>query len=371
MFSFFSPPRHAYRPRSRSPRRDDRLDSYTTRTWRRRSPSPRPMAAGGKSAGGSGKDSITSSRLSSPRPFARPSDPYPDDHPRAMSGTFRSPRHRSPPQRDGFNARSHSPYDEPPYPSHSRSTTLPEETSADGTAYSRPQGDYRERGIPTGPANSFRETHISSPIGQSAPVSVSAHNRVGDAYQSSTSGYSGRGGFRGRGGLPDLRRDHLARDSGPPSAPRRGTSSGWGGTPSYGRGGQLREPYHRDLYYDPRGLSSARTFTHAPGGRGGSSTSLTTPRTQRFNTALQDITKVKDGGEKLPSFQDTSKADKLEEEAARLRKLIDEREMKKRQGLREWERLERENSSSALRTELAEEQLKSMNGEDGLSAAAF
>lgn len=104
---------------------------------------------------------------------------------------------------------------------------------------------------------------------------------------------------------------------------------------------------------------------------GGSSTSLTTPRTQRFNTALQDVAKIKEGGEKLPSLHDTSKADRLEEEAARLRKLIDDKESKKRQGLREWDRLEREMANSALRTEIAEEQLKSMNGEDGPSMAAF
>lgn len=81
--------------------------------------------------------------------------------------------------------------------------------------------------------------------------------------------------------------------------------------------------------------------------------------------------KIKEGGEKLPSLHDTTKADKLEEEAARLRKMIDDKEMKKRQGLREWERLERETSTAALRSELAEEHLRSLNGEDSVSAAAF
>lgn len=98
---------------------------------------------------------------------------------------------------------------------------------------------------------------------------------------------------------------------------------------------------------------------------------MTTPRTQRFNTHLADLPKIKDGGEKLPLPYDTGKADKLEEEAAKIRKMIDEKESKKRQGLREWENLEREASTAALRSELAEDHLRSLNGEDSVSAAAF
>lgn len=103
----------------------------------------------------------------------------------------------------------------------------------------------------------------------------------------------------------------------------------------------------------------------------GNATSLTTPRTQRFNQHLADIPKIKPGGEALPLPYETTKADKLEEEAARLRKMIDEKEMKKRQGLREWENLERESNTAALRSELAEEHLRSLNGEDSVGAAAF
>lgn len=51
--------------------------------------------------------------------------------------------------------------------------------------------------------------------------------------------------------------------------------------------------------------------------------------------------------------------------------MIDEKEVKKRQGLREWERLERETSTAALRSELADEHLKALSGEDSVSAAAF
>ncbi len=80
---------------------------------------------------------------------------------------------------------------------------------------------------------------------------------------------------------------------------------------------------------------------------------------------------IKEGGEKLPPLHETGKADKLEEEAARLRKMIDEKEAKKRQGLREWERLEREAGTAALKSELAEEHLRQLNGESEGMTAAF
>lgn len=72
----------------------------------------------------------------------------------------------------------------------------------------------------------------------------------------------------------------------------------------------------------------------------------------------------------MPALYDSSKADKLEEEAAKIRKMIDEREVKKRQGLREWEGLERESGTAALRSELAEQHLKTLNGEGEASGAA-
>ena len=109
-----------------------------------------------------------------------------------------------------------------------------------------------------------------------------------------------------------------------------------------------------------------------PGGyRSSNSTSTTYPRTQRFNQHLEDLPTIKEGGQRLPPLHDTAKADKLEEEAARLRKMIDEKESKKRQGLREWDKLERESATAALKSELAEEHLRELNGENEGTAAAF
>lgn len=71
----------------------------------------------------------------------------------------------------------------------------------------------------------------------------------------------------------------------------------------------------------------------------------------------------------MPPLHETGKADKLEEEAARLRKAIDDKEIKKRSGLREWNKLEREAGTAALKSDLAEEHLRSLNGEaEGVGA---
>lgn len=67
---------------------------------------------------------------------------------------------------------------------------------------------------------------------------------------------------------------------------------------------------------------------------------------------------------------DRTRLDKLQEEAEKLRKAIEEKEAKKRRGLREWDRLSRETETAALRSRLAEESLRAASGE-AESAAAF
>jgi hypothetical protein len=53
-----------------------------------------------------------------------------------------------------------------------------------------------------------------------------------------------------------------------------------------------------------------------------------------------------------------AKVKRLEEEAERLRKIIEDKEREKRAVVGEWERLEGENDVARLRTELAEESLR-------------
>lgn len=59
-----------------------------------------------------------------------------------------------------------------------------------------------------------------------------------------------------------------------------------------------------------------------------------------------------------PLAPNAAKLKRLEEEAEKLRKALEEKERNTRQGLREWERLEGESETAKLRTELAEEGLR-------------
>lgn len=66
------------------------------------------------------------------------------------------------------------------------------------------------------------------------------------------------------------------------------------------------------------------------------------------------------GGRKIPvkAPPNAAKVKRLEEDAERLRRIIDEKERVKMAKLKEWERLEAECESAKLRTELAEEGLR-------------
>jgi hypothetical protein len=68
-----------------------------------------------------------------------------------------------------------------------------------------------------------------------------------------------------------------------------------------------------------------------------------------------------------------TKMHKLEDEADKLRKEIAEKETKKRKALREWDRLQRESELAGLRTRLADESLRKLEGDgiEGGSGAAF
>jgi hypothetical protein len=57
-------------------------------------------------------------------------------------------------------------------------------------------------------------------------------------------------------------------------------------------------------------------------------------------------------------LNNVAKVKRLEEEAERLRKIIEDKEREKRAVVGEWERLEGENDVARLRTELAEESLR-------------
>jgi hypothetical protein len=119
----------------------------------------------------------------------------------------------------------------------------------------------------------------------------------------------------------------------------------------------------------PRGGGSG---SFAPPFRGSSnSTSTTYPRTQRFRDHLTDLPKEIPGGQRAPELFDKSKINKLEEEAQRLRDLINQKEQQKRASLREWSNLEREATNAALKGDLAEQQLRELTGDGETGGAAF
>ena len=257
-----------------------------------------------------------------------------------------------------------SPYherDERDYPSRERDVPIrPRETPPTGPRSEReyaiggapPTGpaSYRNdqnfsRAPPTGPSSrNYPSPAISPPVGPGShqpPAYPRSSNPVLAAPTRPRGG--GRGGYGG-----ESYRDF---SGGPPS--RRGS---WGG----GRGGFHGGP--------PNG---GRGGGYAPPFRGSSnSTSTTYPRTIRFNH-LADLPKEVPGGQKAPELYDKSKIAKLEEEARRLRELIDAKETVKRQKLREWEQLDHDANNAALRSELAEQQLRALTEDESTKGAAF
>lgn len=242
---------------------------------------------------------------------------------------------------------------------------------------------------------------MSPPTGPAAtPMSMSAHNRPSSMTPAmpGSGPYPPRGGMRGghpyresRGPPPHEYRDY---PSGPP--PVRHTSTSWSATgyrsshppPSpMSHGGPRGGPSPHDSSYHQPGPGSKPPHSYAPPFRGSSnSTSTTYPRTQRFSQgqplsapsksshpsehpALSGMPDFIEGGKLEEKPYDDTRLRKLEEEAERLRKVIEEKQQRKRQSVREWDRLERESSTAGLRSELAEGSLKGLGGDEADTAA--
>ena len=80
------------------------------------------------------------------------------------------------------------------------------------------------------------------------------------------------------------------------------------------------------------------------------------------------------GGRAQPSGIERSVAErlaKLQADQKRLEAELAEKLEKKRAGLRNWDKLERESAREGLKSELAEQQVRVMAGEGGLGGAAF
>lgn len=408
-----------YRMRSRSPpARIERVDPRTIDDWRRpRSPSPphgytRPDYMDVDQ----GRDSVATSRRSSP-----------PVHPSRVASMQPAMDERAsrPPPRDPYDSReSYRPRSPEPV---RRRDSLPRREFADGgyagvdDRIPPPREPHRAddvpppRAPPSGPAG-YRapSSTMAPPSGPAAAVSVSAHTRAPAAPPIGPRGSlgaphmsrgdfgppRGRGGFRGsfggafrggRGGPPPPfgrgetfnRESFDANAGGPPAGPR----------------GSLSQAGPPPLTFRPSNNSTATTYPRsqrfAPNGQpipdGPSSTPPTGPRAGRgppsapaaataddhrrvsapaVHPAMSNLPKVIEGGQSADALVDDTRLRKLQEESERLRRQIEEKEQKKRKSLREWDRMSREVEVASLRSELAEQSLRELNGE-AESQAAF
>ncbi|KAI9815689.1 MAG: hypothetical protein M1827_002085 [Pycnora praestabilis] len=382
----------------------------STSTSRRSSPPIHPSRAAVQQSSDPGSRSKTWGGVPS-RASAHP-DPIPRSPPRSpyRARSPRRDRERSPPRR-AYSPRPRSPprgpagYRSPPR-RHDPPSTRESDSMRNGTTPatwsstqiqdseagpSRRNGDsIAPRVPPSGPSGSGSRSHPSSaamspPSGPSAaPMSMSAHNRPANSVLTAPTKPRG-GGYSGSSYSWESTRENSYH--GPPSAgPRR--------APSFSR--------HQSSYPSrgPPAASSEspRTTNVSPGGiptgpRSSSqssgppqsypsnppyrpshnSSSTTYPRSQRFASHhLSSLPSILPDGELLPSGIDPKVSErlaKLEEEKKKIEAVLAEKLEQKRAGLRTWERLERESARESLKSELAEQQMKKMTGEEYGSAA--
>lgn len=235
----------------------------------------------------------------------------------------------------------------------------PSAPRADDVAPTRPPpaGPGASRAPPTGPDTLPPTGPRGPPTGPrpSAPSIPSAPRGAPPPR----GGYSSRGDFapRGRGSYSTTFRGRGAF-SGPPSRNYPTSTT----TPT--------SPDDSAPTAPPSGpRASLNRIPSSTRGRGfGPSLS---DRKPAINPYLASLPIIIDGGQRAPDLYDRSRLDKLEEDAERLRRLVDEKQVRKRRGLREWERLEREARVAGLRSELAEDAVVKISGEVGGGAAAF
>ena len=201
------------------------------------------------------------------------------------------------------------------------------------------------RAPPSGPSatRNFTSPALSPPSGP-ASTSTRPAAAVFNAPSRPRGNFSGaRGGYGGyqRDFAPPRRASEYQAPSrpsynaGPPTGPRAIV----GGAPPTG----------------PAAFRSASSASYAP--------APTVQRPQRF---LADLPTPVPGGRQRPvkPLPNTEKVKKLDLEADRLRRQIEEAEVDKRARLREWERLQGEAESAKIGTELAAERLRVLEMEE-------
>ncbi|KAI9713361.1 MAG: hypothetical protein M1812_006639 [Candelaria pacifica] len=423
------PTGNSYTPSHSPARQGRRLDPQDVGPPnRRRSLSPPPRT--NQSGQSSGKDSVGTSRRSSPPIHpSRLALQQPSGHdsrlsasstagtaPRAptksipdFSGAkrrisppvdrMRSPTYRVRSDRAGTPPRDFRGYRSPPRRSPSPMSSIDhrqnglKRVSSSSIQLSTPVGQVARsrdnavaRAPPSGPAGGPRSNEsskaMSPPSGPaSVPLSMSAHNRpVNSANLAPT---RPRGGYSNQPFARDISRE--GSYSGPPPAgPRRAPSSSvhyHSANSARGPPPSLSNPSPTQLTSGgvptgPRSSHSLGLPSHAystPFRSSHNSSSTTYPRTQRF-AVLASVPQIVPGGKILPSGIDPKIAErlaKLDEEKKKLEAEVAKMEEQSRSSLREWDRLSRESNRESLKSELAEQHVSMLAGEGGMGGAAF
>ncbi|KAJ5095174.1 hypothetical protein N7532_007465 [Penicillium argentinense] len=177
-----------------------------------------------------------------------------------------------------------------------------------------------------------------------------------------------------RGAPPQSRGSHNASILSAPTRPRHGPSSrdgSWMGAPMSARRAPPTMPSHgapsgpRASLTPSTPLAPGTGYRH-PGTRQNSSVSAISSPAPRNPNFLAGLGSIIPGGRALPSTLDVGTEKRLAQLESDKEKLLDqmrETQRPRRSGLRDWDRLDRESSICALKSELAEGHLQRMADE--------
>ncbi|KAJ5619564.1 hypothetical protein N7510_003548 [Penicillium lagena] len=350
--------RRPHSPSSGAPR--EHSESFNQ--GRSLSPPRRPSPAHALAA-----ESEATSRRSSPAG-------YPDKAGLPLNGRGRSPLRPSSPSQLPSRSQARSPY------------------SQDPVYQTAPSSSDRVTETPEFPQSNYDATFPTAGRGQDPDgrgVLRMSDHRLSDQSQ--------MGGMRTSSNIPTQPRSHSGSPlppSGPsqgskiaaasqsrgsqnmsllsaPTRPRRGPGSresSWMGVPS-ARRVPVPAPSH-GAPAAPRGSFTSPTpgggSYRYPGSRQNSIPSPGQPPASRFMNHLAGLCSVTPGGRTLPSLLDPvteKRLSQLEADQVKLLEQIADTQRAKRTGLRDWDKLDRESSISALRSELAEGHLQRMADE--------
>lgn len=352
-------PRPPVSLRSRSPlqeRRDRYLDDH--RFQKRRSLSPRSTLSKHTSAPGSGSNSRRSSPFADRPPVSDPRGQTPATHSTTRQQPFRNPRH-SPTRQDRApspgkdESQDEAPTRQDPVPSAARGAEFNKTDSVDSSdLHTKSSSQLNVTRIPSHPRAPHSALQSQSPpSGPShAAKSLSSQNR-GPSISLLSAPTRPRGGASFKEpntfAASPVRRGPLTPHTNmPPSGPR--TS------------------------HVPTGPSAETHRAH--GYRQNSISAPPYPRTPKYTNYLAGLCSIIPGGRLLPPTMELTtekRLSQLDVDRMRLFEQSTESQGHRRMGIRDWDKLDRESSICALKSELAEGHLQCITDSESMHGAAI